>query len=647
MASVEIVGPLKQFDEALGAIQEAGVLHLEEIPLFEGVGPGALHRIDLGAEQVHEREALEELSAMLAGAVERMPKAEAARLAASDRLAAEQAQWERMGPAAISAAARPILARVRSFMRRERNLGDDLQVLEAYEEVVGSLAPLVERQALPKGSQFLGVIFERQHRGAVDLVRHEFARIAGPGATFLQAELAHGRVAVLLGFPQERAQSIRHFVSDAGIGELGLPRYLADRPFEEALATLDEDLAALRRKRGTLLERVQRFYQERGLSILALHRVTRDRLARFDALPKFARTDYAFVIRGWTMAREVPRLEAKLRARAGAAALRRVRAADMGKPPVLLANPGPVRPFETLLALLPLPEYGSVDPTGLLATFFPPMFGLMLGDIGYGAVLAGVAGVLLVLGKRRKLAARLGVVLGICALFTIGFGFVFGELFGSLGHQIGLRPLWRERFSLGGGDLTVAILGYLLVSVGIGVVQVFLGFILGIVNAIRFGERGQLIGTIARMSGVIALFFLVGWLTKLIPSLVALGGFAFLGAFVALMVMAARHDAVHGIVLPLEVLSAIGNILSYARLMAIGMASVVLALLANFFAGMMGNVFLAILVAVLVHGVNLVLGVVDPTIQGLRLHYVEFFSKFYLSGGKPFVPFRKSGGALA
>ena len=89
----------------------------------------------------------------------------------------------------------------------------------------------------------------------------------------------------------------------------------------------------------------------------------------------------------------------------------------------------------------------------------------------------------------------------------------------------------------------------------------------------------------------------------------------------------------------MEFIGLMGNILSYLRIAAIGLASVYLAQVANQMAGKLGNLVLGALVAVLIHALNLVMGAFSPTIHSLRLHYVEFFRKFYQGGGRPYEPF--------
>ena len=88
----------------------------------------------------------------------------------------------------------------------------------------------------------------------------------------------------------------------------------------------------------------------------------------------------------------------------------------------------------------------------------------------------------------------------------------------------------------------------------------------------------------------------------------------------------------------LELIGALGNILSYLRIAAVGLASAYLAIVANEFAAV-GPLWLGIIIAAFFHALNLALAGFSPMIQAMRLHYVEFFSKFYAGGGRMFRPF--------
>jgi V/A-type H+-transporting ATPase subunit I len=138
--------------------------------------------------------------------------------------------------------------------------------------------------------------------------------------------------------------------------------------------------------------------------------------------------------------------------------------------------------------------------------------------------------------------------------------------------------------------------------------------------------------------GLIGLFLMVGVMVDFLPQGFMTPGVAAL--IVGIVLVGTALGCLGVLMGPIEFIGLIGNILSYLRIAAIGLASVYLAKVANEMAGSFGNIIVGGIVALLIHALNLVLGAFSPTIHSLRLHYVEFFRKFYEGGGRAYEPFK-------
>jgi V/A-type H+-transporting ATPase subunit I len=234
--------------------------------------------------------------------------------------------------------------------------------------------------------------------------------------------------------------------------------------------------------------------------------------------------------------------------------------------------------------------------------------------------------------RRRGVFHDVLIVLAMGSGWAIVFGLFYGEMFGTLGEQLGMHALWFDRAS------PENVAGLLLMTIAVGAVHITLGLLLGVWESLRDRNRGHFLERSGMLVGLIGLFFIVGILAKALPA--GLMTPAIVGLILGIVLIGASLGWLGILMGPIEFIGLIGNILSYLRIAAIGLASVYLAKVANDLAGIVGNIFVGIILAVLIHALNLVLGAFSPTIHSLRLHYVEFFRKFYEGGGKPYQPYR-------
>jgi V/A-type H+-transporting ATPase subunit I len=623
MAKIRVIGHRSRLDETLRLLYRLRVVQIEEM----GERPAPpLAPLPMDEERQRRLEELRELHARLDGLLRLLPADAGADGPApsfsTGEVPALQAELDELAP------------RVERLVRRLDDLRADQAALPRHLQSLGRLLPLVADLDELETYETVVLLLERRHAGLLGLLDEELERLVGPRHELRSAMVDPETVGAVLVVPRAESTQLDALLGHERVRRVRLPAEFAGLPMRRALAVMQRRLATIPYEIDAA---------KRELAGLLGPRLTRWRAARvfldgrLDQLAvtrQLATTGHTFVLLGWVPHTRIPELERALAAEVGGDVLVSelpIGPGDWDRVPLLLANPPIARPFERLLRLLALPRYGTTDPTGLMALFLPLFFGMMLGDVGYGTVLAALA-----LAGRRRLGARSPFVRDLAAILLMGaawaviWGVVFGELFGDLGTRLGMRPLWQSREE--------ALEPLLFFAVTVGAAHVTLGLLLGLWVAWKTRRRGRVMEKAGMLTVLAGLFAAVGAAAGGLPTQVAMVGVA--ATVVGLVALVRAQGA---LLAPMEVLDTFGNILSYLRIAAIGLASVYLARVANELAVATPTLWVGVLVAALLHALNLLLGAFSPTIQALRLHLVEFFGKFYEPGGRAFEPF---GGRL-
>ncbi|MDI6785459.1 MAG: V-type ATPase 116kDa subunit family protein [bacterium] len=635
MSYIEIVGIKKHLSSIVEKLHSFGKMQIEKIPITEDFGEVFLHKVHLQEKEVLEEQKREELSEVLEEIINHIPKYILNQLREDIALNTEKTvrkrqALEKKGTEGYSYVAM-IQRQIRSFIRRRNNIENDIQLLSNYKKVVAIFKEIVPQYGWREKYDIIGITIDKSNKYVLPIIQEEFFKVTNNDYKFISKNLDEKRLIAVIGFKKKHLEKIKNFIWNEKIDELRIPGEYRGKPLDESLSIIEEKLKQLPLELKEVSKKIDILFQEDGLNILLLNMMNKDCLNRIKAYSSFAQSQYTFVIKGWIPSEDIERLKGELKDNYKDSVVineLHLRKGDYSKVPILLSNPKKRRPFERLLAFLSLPKYGTLDATSLIAVFFPMFFGLILADIGYGILLILISRLLSYYAKGRNLLKDISWIFLISAISTIIFGTIFGEFFGDIGKRFGLHPIWLKREE--------AIMPLLVLAIVVGVVHIMIGLVLGTINSYLTNRKYDMWNTAVRLLILIGIIFIGSEVGNFLPPIFFNIGMGMLLIFIPVSIK------LHGFMAPLEVISTMGNILSYARIMAIGVASVILAMVANKLGSSFNSLLLGVIVATLFHVLNLAVGIFSTTIHSLRLHYVEFFSKFYITGGREYKPFRKS-----
>ncbi|MCC6144333.1 MAG: hypothetical protein IT368_11055 [Candidatus Hydrogenedentes bacterium] len=634
MDRIEVVFLRSEMRDMVAFLQDKGVVHLEDVPLALENHPGFLHRIHLPQAQKEELAALEELQGLLH---ESLPL-----LAAQPSHASVVNAGRTLKDSGVEQWRELVTARhreLRSLSRRKLNIQDNIEVLENYNRMLQNVGPVLSERNAKLGETARAMVVERQNAEAAEAFEKLVVSTIGPECDVIRRNFGRTNDLVLVTYPQGRDGAVTELLQQQGILPLDVPdQALKGLTVEKAIDRVGKKIAELHRDQDEILSQLQVFAEQQGPQLKALDTIINDRLAQLHAMDSFAQSEMVGVAHGWVPSDQYGALASAIQQEFGArAAVDKLPKGDVEitRVPTLLKNPKLFRPFELLLGIFQPPTYGSLDPTIIVAVSFILFYGFILGDAGYGLFVVLVGAWAKKKWGYNEMVAKAMTIAQWMGVSSIVFGIFYAEFFGDLPYRFfGVHGvLHRMHMPL----LT------LFIAFGVGLVHIPLSLLIGIWQGYKHHDHHHAEEKLGMLLGLCALGLFLTSVTGVFPLGTTLGYLAAILVFAACLFFLVKSMGGMFAIGVVEIIGLSSNILSYGRLMALGMASVALADLANKLLDLPGAwaILVGIPAAGLIHLLNIGIGVFSPTIHSLRLNYVEFLPKFYEPEGRNYEPFRK------
>lgn len=425
----------------------------------------------------------------------------------------------------------------------------------------------------------------------------------------------------------------------------------------ENIQRLRTEIEALEAERAQLEARLAAFGPKREEIRRALDgaAIDRDREQSKEAL---AHTNTAFLLTGWVREDMTEKVRREIEKITDVYYLGFEDPSEGDAVPTVLKNSRLITPYEAVTNLYSLPAYGTIDGTPLMAPFYFIFFGMMLSDTVYGAVLALGAWAFLKYIKPRGMMENLAKVLLMGGISTIFMGLLFGTCAGVSWPVIFRGTALENTFPI--IDSSADPIAMLALCAAMGIIQMFYAVFIAAYSCIKHRDwAGAIVDNLSWVFIITGLLLMAAPSLGLPAALGTAGKWMAIGFAAVVLLFAGRSKKnvagrlMSGAGKLYDVTSWLGDVLSYARIFALGLSTGVIGLVLNtlcwdmLFASFKGNPVLMVVgfiivtvLSVALHAFMMAISTLGCFVHSARLQYVEFFGKFYEAGGKAFKPLR-------
>jgi V/A-type H+-transporting ATPase subunit I len=641
MVKVRVMTTKDHSTETLKTLQTAGVLHVEESQELKPVDKEAIER---------ERRKIGELLTSINDVLAYIPKGEKVLLGEDVEVTYDRPLDE------IDSGVRALCTKLGKMHQIAAKLEDNINELTELSKYLGSLGHRADVKL--RDLSFSGsYLFSRVFVFTNDLFETLYTKLREYLLENIVVTIENETVLYAIAQTEDR-ETIETIVRDGGAKTLLIPE--KDLTLREFLETANTNIHTFEEELAKLQTEIENKTRENLKTLILFREALSAETERLAVLAKASEAKYVTLIEGWVPENNVEDAIAELREKVGYVFVDTRKPEQVEEPPTRMRNPTAVKPFEVIVNLFGTPKYKEWDPTPVIAYSFAFFFGIMLGDVVYAALLIVFArfGLRLLVDDPRtegfKLFQRIIYISG-------GGGLVIGLLTGSyLGN-------FYEFFGIESLTLAALIKHWLSepvyfigLSLIIGLVHVNIAHVLALIKGIREGQKAIVpnkaglflleLGAIPWIMHVILGMNLPLLTEQMYPILLYV---AILGVVLIVASSFIEKGAFLGSIFWLfDITGIMGDVMSYARLAGVGLATYYLAYCFNLIADLLYHmmpvgvvqIILGSLIFILVllagHILNLALSAITCFVHSLRLCFVEFLFKFFEGGGRAYSPFR-------